>query len=141
MKIIITRMVALLFFIQIIMPPVSAARKLALPAPDIEPPTILFNEPSTEIEAGEKIFTAIVTDNLGVDNVTLYFKGATDVAVTPKRMSLSSSDPNTYTTTLYLDPVISDKLEIYVRAADISGNTVFEDQKFAPFAFAVVGKV
>lgn len=138
MKVIVTRTIALLFFLQIIVPPVSAAD--ALPAPDVEPPSILIDESSTEIEAGGKTFTAIVTDNIGVAKVTLYFKGATDVAFTARRMVRSSTDPDTYTTTLYLDPVISNKLEIYVRADDISGNIVFKGEKFTPLAFTVVPK-
>lgn len=140
MKIIATRIVALSFFLHVIMPPAMAAEQLSLPAPDIEPPTIQFEKSGSEIEAGEKTFTAVVTDNVGAAEVTLYFKGASDISYTPKRMKRSSPDSNTYTTSLYLDPVIIDKLEIYVRADDVSGNSVFEGQKFSPFAFTVVAK-
>src|SRR5210317_997852 len=98
MKIIAARTVGLLFFLQIIMPPTMAAEQLSLPAPDIEPPTIQFEKSGSEIEAGEKTFTAIVTDNVGVAEVTLYFKGASDVSFTPKRMKRSSPDSDTFTT-------------------------------------------
>ncbi len=140
MKIILARIFSLLFFLQVSLPPALAAEQLGLPAPDVEPPKIRFDETSGEIEAGEKIFTATVTDNIGVESVTLYFKGTTDIAFVAKVMKRSGTDPNVYTTKLYLDPVISDKLEIYVRADDVSGNSIFEGQKFSPLTYTVVPK-
>ncbi len=138
MKIIFIRMFSLLFFLQVIIPPVPAAEQLGLPAPDVEPPTIVFDQYDAEIEAGIKTFTATVTDNVGVANVTLYYKGATDVAFRPKTMKKSPTDPNIYTTELSLDPVISNKLEIYIRADDVSGNSIFEGQNFSPLTFTIV---
>ena len=140
MKIILTRIFSLLFFLQVTLPPALAAEQLGLPAPDVEPPKVLFDKTSSEIEAGEKTFTATVTDNVGVASVTLYFKGATDIAFIAKIMKRSETDPNVYTTKLYLDPVISNKLEIYVRADDVSGNSIFEGQKFSPLTYTVVPK-
>ena len=138
MKIIFIRMFSLLFLLQAIIPPVSAAEQLVLPAPDVEPPTIVFDQYDAEIEAGIKTFTAVVTDNVGVANVTLYYKGATDVVFRPKTMKQSPTDPNIYTTELSLDPVISNKLEIYIRADDVSGNSIFEGQNFSPLTFTIV---
>jgi hypothetical protein len=131
-------MFSLLFFLQVIIPPASAAEQLVLPAPDVEPPIIVFDQYDAEIEAGIKTFTAAVTDNIGVANVTLYYKGATDFAFKPKNMKQSPTDPNIYTTELSLDPIISDKLEIYIRADDVSGNSIFEGQKFSPLTFTIV---
>jgi len=138
MKIIFIRMFSLLFFLQAIIPPVSAAGQLVLPAPDVEPPTIVFDQYDAEIEAGIKTFTATVTDNVGVANVTLYYKGATDVTFRPKTMKQSPTDPSIYTTELSLDPVISNTLEIYIRADDVSGNSIFEGQNFSPLTFTIV---
>ncbi len=137
---IITRMVTILFFVQVTLSLASAAEQLVLPAPDIEAPTILFGESNSEIAAGKKIFSATVTDNVGIANVTLYFKRATDTAFAPKKMQRSNTDPDLYTTDLYLDPGISDRLELYVRADDVSGNSVFEGQKFSPLTFTVVSQ-
>ena len=138
MKIIFIRIFSLIFFLQVIIPPVSAAEQLVLPAPDVEPPTIVFDQYDAEIEAGIKTFTATVTDNVGVANVTLYYKGATDVTFRPKTMKESPTNPNIYTTELSLDPVISNKLEIYIRADDVSGNSIFEGQNFSPLTFTIV---
>ena len=138
MKIALIRMFSLLFFLQTTSPTVFAAEQLKLPAPDVEPPNILFEQSGTEIEAGIKTFTATVTDNVGVANVTLYVKGATDYLFKPITMKQSGSDPDIYTVELPVDPVISDKLEIYIRADDVSGNSIFEGQKFSPLTFTVV---
>jgi len=138
MKIIFIRMFNLLFFLQAIIPPVSAAQQLILPAPDVEPPTIVFDQYDAEIEAGIKTFTATVTDNVGVASVTLYYKGANDVVFRPKTMKQSPTNPNIYTTELSLDPVISNTLEIYIRADDVSGNSIFEGQNFSPLTFTIV---
>ncbi len=139
MKVTLVRTFSLLFFLQTIIPPASAAGQMALSAPDIEPPAILFEQFDTEIEAGIKTFTAVVTDNIGVANVTLYYKSAPDdIAFKAKAMKQSPTDPIVYTVTLSLDPVISDKLEIFIRADDVSGNSIFEGQKFSPFTYSIV---
>ena len=138
MKIALIRVFSLLFFLQTTSPTVFAAEQLKLPAPDVEPPNILFEQSGTEIEAGIKTFTATVTDNIGVANVTLYVKGATDYLFKPITMKQSGSDPDIYTVELSVDPVISDKIEIYIRADDVSGNSIFEGQKFSPLTFTVV---
>ena len=137
MKIILLRMFSLIFFLQVVSPPLLAAQ-LGLQAPDIEPPAILFDAGSAEIEEGIKTFTATVTDNVGVASVTLYYKGVTDVAFKPREMKQSSTDPNVYSAKISLDAVISDKIEIYIRADDVSGNSIFEGQKFSPLAYTIV---
>lgn len=137
MKIILIRTFSLIFFLQVVSPPLLAAQ-LGLQAPDIEPPAILFDAGSAEIEEGIKTFSATVTDNVGVASVTLYYKGVTDVAFKPREMKQSSTDPNVYTAKISLDAVISDKIEIYIRADDVSGNSIFEGQKFSPLAYSIV---
>ena len=137
MKKILIRMFSLIFFLQVVSPTVFAAQ-LGLQAPDIEPPSILFDEGSAEIEEGIKTFTATVTDNVGVASVTLYYKGVTDLAFIPREMKQSSTDPNVYSAKLSLDSVISDKIEIYIRADDVSGNSIFEGQKFSPLAYTIL---
>jgi len=132
------RVFSLLFLLQTIAPPTLAAEQLQLQAPDVEPPKIEFEQGGTEIEAGIKTFSATVTDNVGVANVTLYVKDANDIAFRPITMNPSTGDPDVYSVELSLDPVVSDKIEIYIRADDVSGNSIFEGQKFSPLTFTVV---
>jgi hypothetical protein len=135
MKIIIARVLSLVFFLQLISPAAFAAQ-LNLQAPDIEPPAIKFDPGESSISDGVKTFSAEVTDNIGVANVTLYYKNADDVGYTPKRMRLTGI--NTYSADVTVDSVITSKIEFYIRADDVSGNSVFEGQKFSPFAYEVV---
>lgn len=135
MKIFLSRLLSVTFFLQLITPSVNA-ETLSLRAPDIEPPVIKFDVGSPEISEGIKTFSVEVTDNKGVANVTLYYKNANDVGFTPRPML--KTDVNTYSAEISVDPVISKKLEFYIRAEDVSGNSVFEGQKFSPYAYQIV---
>jgi hypothetical protein len=137
MKIFLSRLLALIFFLQITTPS-AYAEALSLQAQDIEPPVINFDVGKSRISEGIKTFSVEVTDNKGVANVTLYYKNANDIGFIPKAMLKTGT--NTYTTELSVDPVISKKLEFYIRAEDVSGNSVFEGQKFSPYAYEVVPK-
>jgi hypothetical protein len=137
MKIYLSRLLALIFFLQITTP-AAYAEALSLQAQDIEPPVITFDKGKSEISEGIKTFSVEVVDNKGVANVTLYYKNANDIGFIPRPMVKTGT--NTYTTELTVDPVISKKLEFYIRAEDVSGNSVFEGQKFSPYAYEVVPK-
>ncbi len=131
----IARFVALSFFLQSIIP-TGLAAPLKLQAPDIEPPEIEFDVGSTDISDGVKVFSARVTDNIGVATVTLYYKEANDVVFKSKTMEKFAED--FYSTELNVDSTISNKLEFYIRADDVSGNSIFEGQQFSPFVYTVV---
>jgi hypothetical protein len=131
------RIFTLLFSLQLVAPPLSADQ-LGLQAPDIEPPRIIFDNRNGVLEEGIQTFSVIATDNVGVASVTLYYKGVSDVAFTPRIMKQSVVDPNQYSADVSIDSVISDKLEVYIRADDVSGNSIFEGQKFSPFTFKIV---
>ena len=138
MKLVLARLFSLLFFLQVIMPPALSAEHTGVPLADNQPPEILFDAGNNEIESGIKTFTATVTDNVGVATVTLFFKGETDMIFQPVIMKQSDTDPNLYTKELFFDHVIVNKVEIYIRADDVSGNSIFEGQKFSPLAFSVI---
>ena len=131
----VARFVALSFFLQSIIP-TGLAAPLKLQAPDIEPPEIEFDVGSTDISDGVKVFSARVTDNIGVATVTLYYKEANDVVFKSKAMEKFAQD--FYSTELTVDSAISNKLEFYIRADDVSGNSIFEGQQFSPFVYTVV---
>jgi hypothetical protein len=138
MKLVLARLFSLLFFLQVIMPPALSAEHTGLPLADNQPPEIRFDTSNNEIESGIKTFTATVTDNVGVATVTLFFKGETDMIFQPVIMKQSETDPSLYTKELFFDHVIVNKVEIYIRADDISGNSIFEGQKFSPLVFSVI---
>ena len=137
MKKTLTQTFICIFILQLIIPPVSA-EQLKLRAPDVEPPSIIFNQNQAELEEGIQTFSATVTDNVGVASVTLYYKGENDVAFMPQLMQKDPSNPDLYTAALSIDSVISKRLEVYLRADDVSGNSIFEGQKFSPFTFTII---
>jgi hypothetical protein len=138
MKLVLARLFSLLFFLQVIMPPALSAELTGLPSADTQPPVILFDAGNNEIESGLKTFSATVTDNVGVATVTLFFKGETDIVFKSHIMKQSDTDPSLYTKELFFDHVIVNKVQIYIRADDISGNSIFEGQKFSPRVFSVI---
>ena len=138
MKLHLARLFSLLFFLQVIMPPALSAEHTGLPLADIEPPELLFVAGNNELESGIKTFTATVTDNVGVATVTMFFKGENDMVFKPFIMKQSDTDPSLYSNELFLDHVIANKVEIYIRADDVSGNSVYEGQKLSPLVFSVI---
>ncbi len=134
-KILFARVFGLFFFLQVISPAAFAA-ELKLQAPDLEPPEINFEFGRDTISDGLNTIEAEITDNIGVNKVTLYYKGKSDVSYTAKTMLLTG--PDTYSIDIIVDSVISSSLEFYIRADDVSGNSVFEGQKFSPFAYSIV---
>lgn len=137
MKIVLTRLFALLFTLQMFSPGALAAQ-LSLGALDVESPSIQFDKGDPEIVEGVKTFTAVVTDNVGVKTVTLYFKHAGDVTFKARDMKKDASQPDLFTVDLMVDPVITSSIEVYIKAEDLSGNSVFEGQKFLPLTYKIV---
>lgn len=138
MKLGLARLFSLLFFLQVIMPPALSDEHTGSPLEDIQPPELFFDAGNNEIESGMKTFTAIVTDNVGVASVTLFFKSENDMIFTPLIMEQSDTDPGVYTREVSIDHIIDKKVEIYIRADDISGNSIFQGQKFSPLVFSVI---
>ena len=138
MKLGLARLFSLLFFLQVIMPPALSDEHTGSPLEDIQPPELLFDAGNNEIESGLKTFTSIVTDNVGVASVTLFFKSENDMIFTPLIMEQSDTDPGVYTREVSIDHIIDKKVEIYIRADDISGNSIFQGQKFSPLVFSVI---
>lgn len=141
MKALLAGLFSILLFLQVAMSLASAAEPLELPVPDIEPPVIVFDESDAEIEAGIATFTAAVADNVGVAKVTLFYRSQTDTVFKTKPMQRSNKVPDLYTAELPLDSIESDDLEYYIRADDVSGNSIFKGQRFSPLTFKVVPKL
>lgn len=136
MKKLFARTFCLIFFLQVISP-AALAEQLSFQAPDIESPTIKFDAGETQIFDGNKKFSAEVTDNVAVAEVTLYYKGVNDFAFIPKQMIRENKQSNIYSAEISVDSIISNKLEIYIKAEDVSGNSIFEGQKFLPLTYDI----
>jgi len=84
---------------------------------DSEPPTIVHT-PINEALAGEKItLTAVATDNVGVAEVRLFYRGKGSVEYRPEKMT--SKPANAYEAKI---EARLEAIEYYVWAQDVSGN-------------------
>lgn len=136
MKLVFVRLFSLYFVFQVMSPPILAAE--ILQTQDIEPPTIIFEIDAADIPEGLNSFKARVTDNVGVSNVTLFYRAAGDIAFSSKPMTKLEKASDIYSTELFIDSVIMEKLEIYLKAEDVSGNSVFKGRKFTPLSYNVI---
>jgi len=114
---------------------VNAAEALALPAGDLVAPEIKSPQINAKIAPGESVnIDATVTDNVGVKNVTLFYRnaGATDF----KRVEMSRKQvTDNYSVTL--PEVIEPGVEYYIQATDLAGNTVLHGHTFSPLTISV----
>ncbi len=114
---------------------VNAAEALALPAGDLVAPEIKSPQINTKVAPGESIIVnATVTDNVGVRNVTLFYRntGAIDF----KRVEMSRKQvTDNYAVTL--PEVIEPGVEYYIQATDLAGNTVLHGHTFSPLTISV----
>jgi len=114
---------------------VNAAENLALPSGDLVAPEIKSPQINKQLAAGESVtIHASVTDNVGVKNVTLFYRhvGAADF----KRVEMSRKLPtDNYSATL---PEITEPgIEYYIQATDLAGNTILHGHTFSPLTIAV----
>lgn len=140
MKLVFVRFFSLFFVFQVMSPPILAA-ELILQGQDIEPPTIIFELDAADIPEGLNSFKARVTDNVGVSNVTLFYRAAGNIAFSSKPMMKLEENSDVYSVELLIDSVIVKTLEIYLKAEDVTGNSVFEGKKFTPLSYNVIPRM
>jgi len=127
-------LVALLSFSFVLFPVVQAA-ELALPSGDLIAPAIEHTPIEKDIYVGQPInIKATVTDNVGVKDVTLFYRDAN--AVEFKRLKMNR-DLDSFIYTAQLITTDSSGLEYYIQATDQGGNTVLFGYSFSPLTIAV----
>jgi len=118
---------------------VNASEDLVLPGEDLFAPEIKNNLTATKIYPGEPAnIHAVVTDNIGVEKVTLFYRniGATDF----KRKNMIRE----LTTDIYqvsLPEVMAPGIEYYIQANDEEGNTIFHGHTFSPLTITVLSDI
>ena len=128
-------LVALLSVFFVLFPVVQAA-ELALPSGDLIAPAIKHTPIEKDIYAGQQVdIKATVTDNVGVKNVTLFYRDAN--AVEFKRLKMNR-DLDSFVYTTQLTATDSAGLEYYIQATDLAGNTLLFGYSFSPLTIAVV---
>ncbi len=129
-------MLAVLLSVFFVLFPVVQAAELALPSGDLIAPAIKHTPIEKDIYAGQQVdIKATVTDNVGVKNVTLFYRDAN--AVEFKRLKMNR-DLDSFVYTTQLTATDSAGLEYYIQATDLAGNTLLFGYSFSPLTVAVL---
>lgn len=113
----------------------NAAEGLALPSGDLVAPEIQSPPITKKIPPGERtIIHATVTDNVGVKNVTIFYRniGAIDFQRKEMMREIGTED---YSVTL--SEMMEPGIEYYIQATDQAGNTILHGHTFSPLTLTV----
>jgi len=99
-------------------------------------PQIQHQPPARAVPGRQPLtLDAIVTDNVGVDKVTLYFRpvGATDY----RELDMVRTTGDRFAGVIDAREVVDPGIEYYIQAADGAGNTALRGFSFSPLMVAV----
>ena len=112
-----------------------AAEGLAFPTGDLIAPEIKSPPITEKIPPGERAtINAVVTDNVGVKNVTIFYRDMGETTFQRKEMAREAGTDN-YSATL--PEIVVPGLEYYIQATDEAGNTLLHGHTFAPLTLNV----
>ncbi|NKE69293.1 hypothetical protein [Candidatus Manganitrophus noduliformans] len=107
------------------------------PASDTIAPSIRHEPPDQAVVAGLPfVLQAVITDNVGVEEVTLYYRLKGTEEYSPLQMKRVSQD--LFAVALPSQEVSSGQIEYYIQTNDPSGNISFRGFSFTPLTVAIV---
>jgi len=115
--------------------PLLSADQLSLPSPDLIAPDVTHTPDTESINAGDaKTISAMVTDNIGVQSVILFYRpiGADQY----ERMGMQRI-PGTDDYAVEITQLEYPGIEYYIQATDRAGNTLLNGYSFSPLVIAV----
>ena len=114
--------------------PLLRAGQLSLPSGDLVAPEITQEKYIDTVKTGaDHQITVTVTDNVGVKQVTLYYR--TIGTEEYKRKSMDNIvNTDDYHTTIKSDQIKAPGVEYYVQAMDNAGNTLLHGYSFSPLS-------
>ncbi len=134
MKLIRVVMISFLSFSLVLMP-VAHAAELALPSGDLVAPVIKHTPIGENISSGQRaVVKAKVTDNVGVEGVTLFYRDI-DTAEFKRLKMKRDLDSDNYTAKL--PATTSSGIEYYIQATDLAGNTLLFGHSFSPLTISI----
>jgi hypothetical protein len=116
--------------------PLLRAEQLSLPSADLIAPQVIHENISEPAAPGSnQKFTATVTDNVGVQSVTLFYRtvGSKDY----KRKPMSNSGSSTYSAVVDASEIREPGIEYYIQATDSAGNNLLHGYSFSPLMVSV----
>jgi len=115
----------------------SHAEQLALPSGDLIAPQITHEVFKETIKAGSsQQIKATITDNVGVNTVTLFYRtiGSGDY----KRVQMNQVDGTSeYVVMLGFQDTVEPGIEYYIQAVDLAGNALLNGYSFSPLKIGI----
>ena len=134
LKMIIRKALVVFLCQALVFTPLLNAAQLSLPSGDLVAPEITQEKYINTVKTGaDHQITVTVTDNVGVKQVTLYYRiiGTEEY----KRMSMDNIvNTDDYHATLKSDQIKAPGVEYYVQAMDNAGNTLLHGYSFSPLS-------
>lgn len=114
--------------------PLLRADQLSLPSGDLVAPKISQEKYIDKVEKGaDHEITITVTDNVGVKQVTLYYRNIGTEEY--KRQTMYNVvDTNDYMATVNSEEIKPPGIEYYIQAMDNAGNTLLHGYSFSPLS-------
>ena len=123
---------SLLVSLSLIYTPFLQADQLSLPSGDLIAPQVKHKPISNTPMAGlSQKFHAVVTDNVGVQNVILFYRTIGTKKYQRKAMKrIDNTDE--YVAVLEADEMTAPGIEYYIQANDLAGNNLLHGYSFSP---------
>ena len=114
--------------------PLIRAAQLSLPSGDLVAPEISQEKYIDTVKTGaDHQISVTVTDNVGVKQVTLYYRNIGTEEYKRKSMD-NIFNTDDYHTTLKSDQIKAPGVEYYIQAMDNAGNTLLHGYSFSPLS-------
>ncbi len=118
--------------------PLVQAGQLSLPSGDLVAPKITQEQYIDKVAQGANHeVTVTVTDNVGVNQVTLFYRSIGTEEYKRKAMD-NIVNKDDYHTTVDADQIKAPGLEYYIQAMDNAGNTLLHGYSFSPLSVKTV---
>jgi hypothetical protein len=114
----------------------AGAQDLQLGGDDHIAPQIRHEAPARAVPGRQPLtIDAIVTDDVGVDRVTLFYRpvGSTDY----RELNMAHTTGDRFAGVIDAKDVVDPGIEYYIQAADAAGNTALRGFSFSPLMVAV----
>ena len=112
--------------------PILRADQLSLPSTDLVAPEVIHTPIENTPTAGSsQNFVAVVTDNVGVQSVTLFYRQIGTPQYQRKAM-IKVGDSDEYRAILDADEMRAPGIEYYIQATDLAGNNLLHGYSFSP---------
>ena len=117
--------------------PLLRAEQLSLPSGDLVAPEITQEKyvQSVAPDSDHEI-TVKVTDDVGVKQVTLYFRNIGQSDYTRRAMQ-QIGNSNDYSAKVYANEFKAPGIEYYIQAMDLAGNTLLHGYEFSPLTVKI----